>query len=331
MGLSILGKNGDIVDERIVIKSRDPLVSDDSTQDYYVGLSWFNPANEAYFKCKNASAGAAEWVAIPSGVQGPTGATGPAGATGAQGPQGIPGPQGPQGNAGPTGPIGATGAQGPIGATGPQGPTGSTGAEGPQGLTGDTGATGPQGIAGPTGSTGAEGPQGAQGPAGATGAQGIQGIQGIQGVQGVPGNDGLSATPGWVSASMTGGTAGPSSTTEVLLKFTNEVLDTHNAYNTATGKFVAKETTAHHFQLSLKYHTGNYSMAYLKAVLPNNAQKILASSFRAGDVLNGSLIVPLEENDEVQFYLGVVSPSGVGQFGVSPTDNYFGVMFNVIG
>ena len=70
MGLSILGKNGDIVDERIVIKSRDPLVSDDSTQDYYVGLSWFNPANEAYFKCKNASAGAAEWVAIPSGVQG---------------------------------------------------------------------------------------------------------------------------------------------------------------------------------------------------------------------------------------------------------------------
>ena len=80
--------------------------------------------------------------------------------------------------------------------------------------------------------------------------------------------------------------------------------------------------------ITVQYESGTYDQAYIKAVLPGGVERILCNSFKAGDVLSGSLIYKLLANDQVKFYLGVVAPSAGGQFGVNARNNFIGATYH---
>ena len=186
---------------------------------------WTIPVSNTASAGGNFSNNQTIFLAVVSGITGPTGPNGPTGPTGdigPTGPTGDIGPTGPTGDFGPTGPtgdIGPTGPTGDIGPTGPTGdigPTGPTGDTGPTGPTGDTGPTGPTGATGPTGPTGATGPTGptgATGPTGPTGPTGSPGYIGLDGPTGPTGSTGPTGPTGATGPTGTNGNNGPTGPT----------------------------------------------------------------------------------------------------------------------
>ena len=92
--------------------------------------------------------------------------------------------------------------------------------------------------------------------------------------------------------------------------------------------FKAPYTSGYMFNIAVQYETGDYAQAYIKAVLPGNIERIIANSFKSGEVITGSLIYKLALDEEVRFYIGVIGPTGVGSYGNSTRNNYFGAIYH---
>lgn len=133
---TVYGRNLNIVTRYGVNAARQPLLTDDESQGYFIGCEWFDSTTGIMYICRSPVINNAEWVTFPIGPQGPAGPPTP----GPQGLQGEPGIQGPQGLQGIQGEPGQS-IVGPQGIQGEPGPQGLQGLQGIQGIPGINGTT----------------------------------------------------------------------------------------------------------------------------------------------------------------------------------------------